>query len=42
MGVLETVSTDYSNLNLDAQNIQRALGDSENLTLLKDVITKLG
>jgi hypothetical protein len=29
-------------LNLDAQNIQKALGDPENLTLLKDVMTKLG
>ena len=42
MGVLETVSSDYSDLNLDAQNIQKALGDPENLTLLKDVMTKLG
>lgn len=42
MGVLETVSTDYSDLNLDAQNIQKALGDPENLTLLKDVMTRLG
>lgn len=42
MGVLETISTDYSNLNLDASEIQAKLSDPENLTLLKDVITKLG
>ena len=42
MGILEMITTDYSNLNLDAQNIQAALGDPNNLTLLKDVMTKLG
>ena len=42
MGILEMVSSDYSDLNLDAINIQQALGDSENLTLLKQVMTKLG
>ena len=42
MGVIETVSSDYSDLNLDAQNIQQALGDPENLTLLKNVMTRLG
>ena len=42
MGILEMVTEDYNGLNLDAQNIQHALGDSENLSLLKDVMTKLG
>ena len=42
MGILEMITADYSNLNLDAQNIQAALGDPNNLTLLKDVMTKLG
>ena len=42
MGIMEMITTDYSNLNLDAQNIQKALGDPQNLTLLKDVMTKLG
>lgn len=42
MGILEMVSNDYSDLNLDAQNIQKALGDPENLSLLKNVMTKLG
>lgn len=42
MGILEMVTDDYSGLNLDAQNIQNALSDPQNLTLLKDVMTKLG
>ena len=42
MGVLEAVQTDYSGMNLDAQNIQASLADPENLTLLKNVMTKLG
>lgn len=42
MGILEMMSSDYSDLNLDAQNIQKALGDPENLSLLKNVMTKLG
>jgi hypothetical protein len=42
MGILEMITSDYSELNLNAQNIQRALGDPDNLTLLKDVMTKLG
>ena len=42
MGIMEMITSDYSDLNLDAQNIQKALGDPQNLTLLKDVMTKLG
>lgn len=42
MGILETISADYSNLDLEASNIQSKLSDPDNLTLLKDVITKLG
>ena len=42
MGILENISADYSNLNLDATEIQKKLGDPENMALLKDVLTKLG
>ena len=42
MGILDAVSTDYSNLELDAMKIKEALGDNNNLTLLKDILTKLG
>lgn len=41
-GILDTVSTDYSNLNLDASEIQKKLADPENMELLKSVLTKLG
>lgn len=42
MGILDIVSQDYANMNLDARNIQQALADPENMALLKDVLTKLG
>jgi len=42
MGILDIVSSDYSNLSLDAENIHGLLKDPENMTLLKDILTKLG
>lgn len=42
LGILDIVSTDYSALELDATNIQKALGDPSNMALLKDILTKLG
>lgn len=42
MGILEQVSADYSNLDLDATKIQTKLADPQNLELLKGVMTKLG
>lgn len=42
MGILDSVVTDYSNLNLDASEIQKKLADPENLELLRSVLTKLG
>ena len=42
LGILDSVSQDYSNLNLDAESIQAKLADKENIALLKDVLTKLG
>ena len=41
-GILDTISTDYSNLNLDATEIQKKLADPDNLSLVRDVLTKLG
>lgn len=41
-GILDSITTDYSNLNLDATNIQKALADPDNMDLLKQVLTKLG
>ena len=42
LGILEAVSIDYENVNLDADVIRKKLGDSEALGLVKDVLTKLG
>ena len=42
MGVLDTISQDYSNLSLDATDIQSKLADPQNMEFLKSVITKLG
>ena len=42
LGILEAVSTDYSDLNFDATEIQKKIADPDNLTLLKDVMDKLG
>ena len=42
MGILENVSADYSNLNLDATEIQSKLADPNNMALLRDVLAKLG
>ena len=35
MGILDTISADYSNLNFDATEIQKKIGDPENMALLK-------
>ena len=42
MGILENITVDYSNLNLDATEIQSKLADPNNMALLKDVLAKLG
>ena len=42
MGVLDNMSTDYSNLDFDAAAIQQKLGDGENVEFLKEVLAKLG
>ena len=42
LGVLDTISSDYSNLDLDATNIQAKIADPNNLEFLKSILTKLG
>ena len=42
LGILETMKTDYSNLELDASKIQEMIGNKENLSLLKDILENLG
>lgn len=42
MGILDTVTADYENLNFDVEKLQQNISNPENLALLKDVVTKLG
>ena len=42
LGILESISQDYSALNLEATEIQQKLVDPDNMALLKQVLTKLG
>lgn len=42
LGILDSVNQDYSNLNLDATEIQKKIADPENLELLKGIMTRLG
>lgn len=42
LGILDTISTDYSDLNLDVEHVQEQLSNKENFTLVRDVLTKLG
>lgn len=42
VGMMDMMSKDYNNLDLDASDIQKKIADPENLALLRDVLTKLG
>jgi hypothetical protein len=42
LGILDTVNRDYKDMDLEATKIQSELADPNNLTLLKNVLTKLG
>ena len=42
MGVMEQIVQDYKDVDLDAKKITEQLSNSENLSLIKDVVTKLG
>ncbi len=42
LGILESINTDYSTLNLEASEIQEKLANGENIGLLKDILSKLG
>ena len=41
-GIMEMITTDYKDLDLDAEKLQKEIGDPENLKLLRDVLDKLG
>ena len=42
LGIMESIANDYSSLDLDATEIQKKIGDPNNLKLLKQVLSKLG
>lgn len=42
LGILESISQDYSNLDFDIQKLQNDIANPENLKLVKKVLTKLG
>ena len=42
VGILDTIQSDYNNLNFDSEQIRKNLSDPDNLALLKDTLTKLG
>ena len=42
MGVMNQIVQDYKDVDLDARKITEQLSNNENLSLIKDVVTKLG
>ena len=42
LGILESASKDYSNLEFDASQIQSMLADPSNISLVREVLSKLG
>lgn len=42
LGIMEAIAIDYGNLDFDARNLQKSLSDPNNLTFLKEVLSKLG
>lgn len=42
VGIMETLSQDYKNLEFDAEALQKKINDPESLSFLKEVLTKMG
>lgn len=42
LGILQAISEDYSNLDLDAEKIREKIGNKENVEFLKNVMDKMG
>lgn len=42
LGILENMSTDYSNLGFDISELQNKLANGENIDLIKNILDKLG
>lgn len=41
-GIMENIATDYANVGAEAADIEQKIANPNNLTFLKDVMTKLG
>lgn len=41
LGLIDTISKDYSDLNFDLDELKKKIADPEQLSLVKDVLTKL-
>jgi hypothetical protein len=41
-GIMENITSDYAEVDMEATKVQEKLANPENLTLLKNVMTKLG
>lgn len=41
-GILDSLNTDYSNLNFDIEKLTKEIGNKENVQFLDQVLTKLG
>lgn len=42
LGILEAIAQDYSHLEFDIDDLKNRMADPNNMSLLKDVLTKLG
>ena len=42
LGIIETISQDYNNLNFDTSELQKNIADPNNLELLRSILSKLG
>lgn len=42
LGILESITEDYKDINFDAADLNNKIADPNNLTLLKSIMTKLG
>ena len=42
LGIMQAISTDYSNLNFEADDISDKITNTKNLDLIKEIITKMG
>ena len=42
VGILENMNLDYEKLGLEAADIEKQLGNKENLKLVRDILTKMG